>query len=366
LALSAQPAEEQTAAERRNLRIMTSRRVAIVLFNLGGPDSLAAVRPFLFNLFNDKAIIGAPQPLRFLIAQLISRTREGLAKASYALMGGRSPIVPETEKQARALERAIAQRVANVTFRCFPAMRYWRPSVKDAAQATEAWNATDAILLPLYPQFSSTTTASSLAAWSRVSRLPASTICCYPAAGALAQAHADAILEVWRKGGSPGRPRVLFSAHGLPQRVIERGDPYQWQVEQTAAAVRKLVPQDWESVVCYQSRVGPLKWLGPSTEAELRRAGRDRTGIIVAPIAFVSEHIETLVELDIEYAQLARELEVPFYLRASALGLAPRFIDALADLVERALSAPGSMMISDAGGRFCPEAFGLCPHLVMR
>ncbi len=363
--MSALPIEEDSPAQRRNLRIMTSRRVAIILFNLGGPDSLRAVRPFLFNLFNDKAIIGAPQPLRFLIAQLISRSREKSAKANYALMGGRSPILEETRKQAAALETVIAARVSNISFRCFTAMRYWRPFVKDIAGDAEAWGATDAILLPLYPQFSSTTTASSLKAWARASRLPASTICCYAANGALAQAHADAILEVWRKGGSPERPRVLFSAHGLPQRVIDRGDPYQWQVEQTVAAVRKLLPQEWDAATCYQSRVGPLKWLVPSTEEELRRAGRDGTGVVVAPIAFVSDHIETLVELDLEYAQLARELQIPYYLRAPALGSAPRFIDALADLVERALGQPGKM-ISDAGERFCPHKFGLCPQMVTR
>jgi ferrochelatase len=343
------------------LRIMTSRRVAIILFNLGGPDSQEAVRPFLFNLFNDKAIIGAPQPFRFLIAQLISRTREKLACANYALMGGGSPILPETEKQAAALEAEMAKRVSNVTFKCFPAMRYWTPFVKDAAKAAKAWGATDAILLPLYPQYSSTTTASSLRAWKRASDLPCSTICCFPAGGAFAEAHAEAILEAWRKAGSPPNPRVLFSAHSLPQSVIDRGDPYQWQVEQSVAAVRKLLPADWEARVCYQSRVGPLKWLGPSTEKEIHAAGRDKAGVVLCPIAFVSEHVETLVELDIEYAQLAKSLDLPFYLRAAAPGAAPRFIDALADLAERALSAPGKLQ-SESGGRLCPAAFGLCAH----
>jgi ferrochelatase len=341
------------------LRIMTSRRVAIILFNLGGPDKQEAVRPFLFNLFNDKAIIGAPQPLRYFIAQLISRSRGKLAKANYALMGGGSPILPETEKQAEALEAAIASRVSNVTFKCFPAMRYWTPFVKDVAKAAEAWGATDVILLPLYPQFSSTTTASSLAAWARASRLPASTVCCYPAGSKFAQAHADAILQKWRDGGSPPQPRLLFSAHGLPQSVIKRGDPYQWQVEQSVAAVRKLLPADWDIRTCYQSRVGPMKWIGPPTEEEIHRAGKDKVGLIISPIAFVSEHVETLVELDIEYAQLAKRLQLPFYLRAPALGADPRFIDALADLAEHALNAPDKVQ-SESGGRLCPAAYGLC------
>jgi ferrochelatase len=358
--MSALPVEEPNR-RRPGLRIMTSRRVAIILFNLGGPDSQPAVRPFLFNLFNDKAIIAAPQPIRFFLAQFISGARAKQAKANYARIGGGSPIVPETLKQAEALEHAISQRVSDVTFKCFPAMRYWKPFVKEAARAAETWGASDAILLPLYPQFSTTTTASSLAAWKRASDLPCATICCYPASSAFAQAHADAIFKMWRDAGSPANPRILFSAHGLPQRVIERGDPYQWQVEQSVAAVRKLLPADWDARICYQSRVGPLKWIGPSTADEIQAAGADRVGVILSPIAFVSEHVETLVELDIEYAQLAKRLNLPFYLRAPALGAAPRFIEALAELVEQALSAPGAVR-SGSGGKLCPAQWGMCPQ----
>lgn len=349
------PSEEDAPG----LRLMTSRRVAIILFNLGGPDSLEAVRPFLFNLFHDRAIIGLPQPFRFLIAHLISAAREKLARKNYALMGGQSPILPETQKQADALESAITKRVSSVTFKCFPAMRYWRPFVKDAARGAEAWHATDAILLPLYPQYSSTTTASSLRAWRKASGLPCSTICCYPAGAKFAEAHAEGILETWRKAGSPPRPRVLFSAHGLPQRVVQRGDPYQWHVEQSVAAVRKLLPADWEARICYQSRVGPMKWLRPSTEEEIRTAGRDQAGVIVSPISFVSDHVETLVELDIDYARVAKQAQLPFYLRAPALAATPLFIDALADLAERALAAPNTLQ-SESGARLCPAEFGLC------
>ena len=361
--MSAIPVESEAAEprldERRGLRIVTSRRVSIILFNLGGPDEPKAVRPFLFNLFSDRAIIPYPQPLRFLLAMLIARSRERVARTNYDFMGGRSPILPETLQQAEALDAAIAKRIDNVTFKCFPAMRYWKPFVKDAAKAAEAWGATDAILLPLYPQFSTTTTASSLRAWQQASRLPASTICCYPAGQLFAQAHADAIMETWRNAGEPPNPRVLFSAHGLPKRVVKRGDPYQWQVEQSVVAVKRALPPQWDTRICYQSRVGRLEWLGPSTEDEVIAAARDLTGVIVTPIAFVSEHVETLVELDIEYAQLAAERGVPFYLRAPALGIAPRFIDALADLVERALKAPGKVQ-SDSGGRICPAQFGRC------
>jgi ferrochelatase len=358
--MTAVPLENMPSPETNEgpgLRVMTSRRVAILLFNLGGPDEPRAVRPFLFNLFNDAAIISVPQPFRYLLAQLISRSREKMAQANYAYMGGGSPIARETQLQASALEDAMSKRVPDVTFKVLPAMRYWKPWIVEAVEAALDWHATDAILLPLYPQFSTTTTASSLKAFTDICDLPASTICCYPAGGAFAEAHADQIMAAWRNAGSPANPRVLFSA----QRVIDKGDPYQWQVEQSVAAVRKLLPSEWETRTCFQSRVGPLKWIGPSTEHEIHVAAEDKVGVIVSPIAFVSEHVETLVELDIEYAQLARALQLPFYLRAPALGTHPRFIDALADLAERALSASGKVQ-SETGGRLCSAAYGLCPQ----
>ncbi|MET0182946.1 MAG: ferrochelatase [Caulobacterales bacterium] len=340
---------------------MSERRVAIILFNLGGPDGPAAVRPFLFNLFNDPAIISAPFPLRTMIAALISSTREKTAQANYAFMGGGSPIVPETLKQAEALERALAARDLGIARKIFVAMRYWPPRAKDAVTYALEWGATEAVLLPLYPQYSTTTTASSLKEWAKESSLPASAICCYPSMPAFAQAHADAILQTWRDAGAPENPRVLFSAHGLPQRVVDAGDPYQWQVERSVAAVRALLPQDWGHRICYQSRVGPLKWLGPSTVEAIDEAGANGKGVIVSPIAFVSEHIETLVELDIEYAQHAGVKGLPFYLRAPALSDAPGFIETLADLAARAIATPGGLR-SEADGRICPAQFSLCPH----
>jgi len=328
--------------------------------NLGGPDGPAAVRPFLFNLFSDKAIIQVPQPLRTLIAALISTTRAKSARANYALMGGGSPIVRETEAQAAALEAALAARTLPAETRTFLAMRYWRPLTRDAARAAAAWGATESILLPLYPQFSTTTTASSLAAWRRESALRASALCCYPQAGGFVAAHAEAILTAWREGGSPPNPRVIFSAHGLPQRVVDAGDPYQWQVEQTAAAVRARLPADWSHRIAYQSRVGPLQWLEPSTLTALDEAARDQASVIVSPIAFVSEHIETLVELDIEYAAHAKAVGISAYLRAKTLGVAAGYIDTLADAVDALLSNPVALRSAD-GERICPAKFSLCP-----
>ncbi len=345
---------------------MAKRRSAIVLFNLGGPDSLSAVKPFLFNLFNDPAIIAAPGPLRWAIATLISTTRNRSAQANYALMGGASPLLPETRLQADALAAVLRDRVgwADRDVRVFIAMRYWKPFVSDAAAAVRAWKADDVVLLPLYPQYSTTTTASSLAAWAQAygdQGPQPRTICCYPAEAELAGAHAERILSAWRNAGAPENVRVLFSAHGLPKKTIDRGDPYQWQVEETAAAIATQLPSDWETEICYQSRVGPLEWIGPSTEESIAKAGADRKAVIVAPIAFVSEHIETLVELDREYAHKALEDGVSVYLRAPALGVHTRFIGLLADLVDRALAAPGGGLACPEQ-RLCPAACGACPR----
>ncbi|MBI1186436.1 MAG: ferrochelatase [Alphaproteobacteria bacterium] len=337
--------------------MMVARKVAIILFNLGGPDSLKAVRPFLFNLFNDPDIIAAPGLVRTPLAALISTLRNKAAQENYAKMGGRSPLLEETQKQAAALDAALAARGA-VEAKCFIAMRHWRPFTRTTVEDAAAWGATEALLLPLYPQFSQSTTASSFAEWRRRSTLPARALCCWPASEKFVAAHAEAIFETWRAAGSPPAPRVLFSAHGLPERAIEAGDPYQEHVEMTVAAVRARLPADWEHAICYQSRVGPLAWIGPSTEEEIDRAIADRRGVIVSPIAFVSEHIETLVELDIDYAERAAPL--PFYLRAPALGARASFIDALADLVAAALERPfGSF--SETGDRLCSAGRRLCP-----
>jgi ferrochelatase len=230
----------------------------------------------------------------------------------------------------------------------------------DAVAAVQAWGADEVVLAPLYPQFSTTTTGSSLAAWRAAGGGPARLVCCYPSASGFVQAHADAVRETWEAAGRPLPARVLFSAHGLPQRVIDEGDPYQAQVEETVAAVSALLPEGLEAQVCYQSRVGPLKWIGPSTEDALESAAQDQTGVIVSPIAFVSEHIETLVELDDEYRERAEELGVPFYLRAPALGVRPGYIQALAELIEQAAFGDAEVVSARAAGPCA--ACVVCPH----
>ena len=338
-------------------------RVAVVLFNLGGPDSLDAVGPFLLNLFRDPAIIRAPAPLRHLIARLIARRRGGKARDIYREIGGCSPLLPETEAQAAALALALSD-LGEVAVTV--AMRYWHPMSEAAAREVAAFRPERIVLLPLYPQFSTTTTASSLAAWRKAAAsagiaAPTHAACCYPRADGLIAAHAALIEPLLIEAAAAGKPRVLFSAHGLPRSVVARGDPYQWQVEETARSIVARLGReglDWR--VCYQSKVGPMAWLGPSTEEELDRAGRERVPVVVVPIAFVSEHSETLVELDITYRDRARAAGVPAYHRVPALGTQPAFIAALAQLVRAALGRDAGLD-SGAGGRLCPTAHRCCP-----
>ncbi len=336
--------------------------VAVVLFNLGGPDGPDAVEPFLFNLFADPAIIGLPGLLRRPLARLIARRRAPIARGIYAKMGGGSPILANTESQARALTAQL--RARGVDAKVFIAMRYWRPFADETARAVAAAKPDRVILLPLYPQYSTTTTASSLKSWHEAARaagLASETraVCCYPAERGFVQAVAEAIREKLADWNGKA-PRILFSAHGLPKKVIRRGDPYQWQVERTAAAVAAALggaAADW--AVCYQSRVGPLEWIGPSTEDEVKRAGRDGVPVLVVPIAFVSEHSETLVELDIEYRHVAEKAGVPAYVRVPTVDARAAFIAGLADLIQGALQRPATLA-PEGGTRICPAAFGRC------
>ncbi|MDB5495735.1 MAG: hemH [Phenylobacterium sp.] len=335
-------------------------KLAVVLFNLGGPDGPDAVRPFLFNLFRDPAIIQAPAAVRYPLAALISRSRERLARANYDLMGGASPLLPETEAQAKALTAALKALAPADEVKVFIAMRYWKPFAKETAREVATFQPDQIVLLPLYPQYSTTTTASSLKDWRRAYRGPGRSrmICCYPTASGLVEAHAAAIRDKWTTAGKPSNIRLLFSAHGLPQKIVEAGDPYRAQVEATAAAIAAQLPElpDWR--VCFQSRVGPLKWLEPATDAEIRRAGAEGKGAIVAPIAFVSEHVETLVELDHDYARLAAEVGCSPYLRSPTPGVRQGFIDDLAEAVLVSLGRMGGAR--PYGPWLCPAGLKTC------
>lgn len=337
-------------------------KVAVVLFNLGGPDSPEAVEPFLRNLFSDPAVISLPRFVRIPLARFIARRRGPVAQEIYAKIGGRSPILQETEKQAQALDVALEAR--GIDARSFIAMRAWKPFAPEAAREIKAWGADRVVLLPLYPQYSTTTTESSLEDWMVAARsaglaVPHSRVCCYPWLDGLIGAQADFIRDA-RTGKKLGVDyRLLLSAHGLPKRTISKGDPYRWQVEKTAQAIVDrlgILNLDWK--VCYQSRVGPLEWIGPATDAEIRRAGGEGKGVIIVPIAFVSEHSETLVELDMDHAKLARDSGVPHYIRVPAIGTHPLFIAALATLVAKALG--GAPVVTCDTGRLCPPEFGRC------
>lgn len=330
-------------------------KTAVVLFNLGGPDTPDAIEPFLRNLFSDPAILPLPAFVRRPLANMIARKRAPVAKEIYAHIGGHSPILPQTEAQRAALEAVLGP-----DYRVFIAMRCWKPFSDEAATAAKAWGAENVVLLPLYPQFSVTTTGSSFADWDRAAAVaglsvPTRRICCYPTLPGFIAAVVASVRQAKRKPGVSYR--LLLSAHGLPQRVIDRGDPYQMQVEQTAAAVVRDAAAD-DAIVCYQSRVGPLKWIGPATDAEIVRAGTEGLGIVLAPIAFVSEHSETLVELDIEYAKLAREAGVRDYIRVPTVGCDAEFVAGLADLVLNSTdrnAAPG-------GGEVCRRQHCRCAY----
>jgi ferrochelatase len=338
-------------------------KLAVVLFNLGGPDAPHAIKPFLQNLFSDPAIVRLPALFRIPLARFIAARRAPIAREIYAKIGGRSPILEETQAQAKALENALASRGHEA--RGFISMRYTKPFAEDAARAVREWKPDRIVLLPLYPQFSTTSSGSSFAAWrkaaARENLAGESRVCCYPWLDGLIEAEATLIREAFAKATPSMNYRLLLSAHGLPKRIADSGDPYQWQVERTAEAiVEKLGIENLDWRVCYQSRVGPLAWLEPATDAEIRRAAQEGKGVVIAPIAFVSEHSETLVELDIEYAKLARETGVEDYIRVPTVGTRSEFIGALADLVERA--AAGNAPVTCGEGRLCSARAAQCGY----
>jgi len=338
------------------------KKVAVILFNLGGPDSLDAVQPFLFNLFNDKAIITYPQPFRWLLAKLISSKRAPIAQEIYKELGGKSPLLDNTNAQARAIEKKFTDKY---NLKCWPVMRYWHPFSSEVITEVKEFQPDEIILLPLYPQYSTTTTGSSLEDWKSACKsqnlsVSTTTIGCYPANDGFCTAIAKLIKPHLNLSKDETCPRILFSAHGLPQKIVDGGDPYQNHVEKTAAGIVSKLNQpnlDWR--VCYQSRVGRLEWIKPYTEDEIKQAGVDQKPIIIVPIAFVSEHSETLVELDIEYRELAEENGVSNYIRIPTVGIDADFINGLAKLIEDGLSDK-SNMISDNDRLSCCKDYKQC------
>lgn len=342
-------------------------RVAVVLFNLGGPDCAESIKPFLKNFFMDKNIIQAPWPVRLIVSSLIANRRsKNEAGTSYGLLGGRSPLLDNTLAQAGALEKSLNIAAPDTLWRVFTAMRYWHPMSDAAARDVADFVPDRVVLLPLYPQFSTTTTRSSIQAWHKAAAkigltAPTTTLCCYPFNDGFIAASARLVRDAYSSFvQTHGRtPRVLFSAHGLPEKIIQGGDPYQWQCEQAAdaiAAATGIDQLDWK--ICYQSRVGPLKWIGPSTEDALRQAADDRVPVLIYPHAFVSEHVETLVEIEIEYREEAHKMGVPGFARVPTVGVAPEFIAGLRDMVIQ--HGSNATTLADGAKRICPENFTQC------
>ncbi len=321
-------------------------RTAVVLFNLGGPDSLAAVEPFLFNLFADPDIFKLP--LGFLtqkpFARLLSRRRAPEARHIYAAIGGKSPLLENTQKQAQKLETSLRTHGDYDVFVC---MRYWHPLTDAVVTEFKQRGYPQVIFLPLYPQFSRTTTGSSVNEFKRACARQNY----HPRTRLVREwyGHADyqqAIVEDIRREAralpdpNPANIELLFSAHGLPKKLIERGDPYEQQIRATFEALRAKL--GWpHTTLCYQSRVGPLEWLRPYTEEVIKqKAAAGVRQMLVYPIAFVSDHSETLYELGIQYAALAKQTGIAHYRVVPALNTHPLLIRALTDLVLHSGESP--------------------------
>jgi len=347
--------------------------IGVVLFQLGGPDSLEAIQPFLYNLFSDPDIIDFPfaRRARPTLARLISSRRAKHVQEHYVRIGGKSPIGEWTERQALALEKELTRTIAA---RVFVAMRYWHPLTADTIREIKACSLWQLVLLPLYPQYSRTTTGSSLNEWNRhfsascLGSVPVRVIQDFHSHPLYIAAIVERINRSLQKLSSAGRDNttqssrveerrrrladnlpastrdvhLIFSAHGVPMSVIEAGDPYRTQVEATTNLVLKGGGWPNPHSLCYQSRVGPGKWLQPSLESTLRRLASDgATRVLVIPIAFVSDHVETLHEIDIEARETAETLGIRRFETMEALNDSPTFIRALADLVLREVNSRG-------------------------
>ncbi len=317
------------------------KKIAVVLLQLGGPDSLEAVEPFLYNLFMDPDIIDFP--LAFLarrpLAKFISRKRSVQVRENYRQIGGKSPILELTGRQAEALEAVMAAR--DIDAKVFIAMRYWHPLTAEIVRDVKAGGFAQIILLPLYPHYSQATTYSSINEWKRQSAegglaIPTRFVCCYPNHPKYIEAIGDRVNQALQKFGQLRKSEIdlVFSAHGVPTSYIRKGDPYQLQVEET---VRQVIAQgSWgmRHTLCYQSKVGPMEWLRPSLlETVERLAQEGRKHLLVIPVAFVTDHIETLHEINIEVRKHAQALGVRQFEMAPAINDHPKFIECLADLV---------------------------------
>lgn len=317
-----------------------TRRVGVVLFQLGGPDTPQAIEPFLFNLFCDPDIIDFPFARigRKPLARLISSTRARKVQHHYASIGGASPIRRFTQLQADALQESL--RADGIDAHCFVAMRYWHPFTAEAIEQVRAANCDEVILLPLYPQYSRTTTGSSLNEWRRLFRdeLPVQAIETFYNHPLYLDAVVEKVDEALARFPESACPEIVFSAHSVPVSIIEKGDPYQRQIEETVEMVMQRGRYRNRHRLCYQSKVGASKWLQPSLHRTIRDLGSERIReVCVVPIAFVSDHVETLGEIDHEAREEAAEFGIQQFEMTSGLNDSPAFVAALADLVLNAI-----------------------------
>ncbi|MCC7203355.1 MAG: ferrochelatase [Nitrospirae bacterium] len=323
---------------------------AVLLINMGGPDSLDAVEPFLYNLFSDSDIMGFNRvllPVLKPLARLIARSRAPKVKKYYSAIGGKSPIVKLTMQQAKALEESL-QKQGNIWV--FVSMRYCRPTIEDAVKDMLEFPLTKLIILPLYPHYSVTTTGSAFNEFKRILKgIGTPTIeIRYINDWHDNPSYIDAVCETIQDTASLHhldihKTPVVFSAHGLPMKFIRRGDPYAKQVEKSVELIAGRLGNLKDYHLSYQSRVGPLRWLGPSTDDVLRQIGsKGAKNVMLVPISFVSEHVETLYEMDILYKEKAGEYGITNFYRAPALNDSPLLIDALKEMVITACIPPSN------------------------
>ena len=339
----------------------TTRRVGIVLFQLGGPDTLEAIEPFLYNLFCDPDIIDFPFARigRKPLAKLISTTRARKVQHHYATIGGGSPIRRNTERQAQALETELHRQ--GMDAHCFVAMRYWHPFTSEAIEKLRSADCDEIVLLPLYPQYSSTTTGSSLNEWRRQFRdeVPVHCVETFYRNTLYLDAVVEKVNAALSRFPAPDTPEIVFSAHSVPMSVIEQGDPYRQQIEETVELVMQRGGWSNPHRLCYQSKVGASKWLQPSLRQTLQNlAAEKKREICVVPVAFVSDHVETLGEVDHEAREQASRLGIHQFEMSEGLNDSPKFIVALGQLVCAALSQPerSSVPAQNAGGQWAtPE-----------
>jgi len=317
-----------------------TRRVGVVLFQLGGPDTPEAIQPFLFNLFCDPDIIDFPFARigRKPLAKLISSTRAKKVQHHYAAIGGASPIRRFTEQQARALQQKLI--FNGMDARCFVAMRYWHPFTREAVEQLRTAECDEVVLLPLYPHYSSTTTGSSLNEWRRLFHddVPVHSVETFYDHPLYLDALVERVDEALARFPQSERAEIVFSAHSVPVAVIEKGDPYQRHIEETVELLMRRGGWPNRHRLCYQSKVGASRWLQPSLHRAIRDLAAERVEeVCIVPIAFVSDHVETLGEINHEAREEAAALGIKQFEMTSGLNDSPTFIAALADLVETAL-----------------------------